>query len=678
MKAKKTMFHLLSLGMCAMLACSAAVGLTACGKDKGDSGAYVEKEIGDMLTAKNAYKVVIPDDATATEEYAASEIASYFQQVSGRELQVVKESGLTLAEDSSYISLGDTQIFAEAEKKHGDVDLSKKALNEDGFAIFTYGNNVFINGYNDRGVMYGAFEFIEHTLGVKFLTYDYTHVPTLSKITLNSYDQAYTPAFKQRAYLNTSVFSKKTEYVAHMRFNTDYCIMPESMGGTTAWHDFGNPSHTFPAIVPEDDFKDGTGELKTEYRDAFAHTAADDGSLIPYKATDGKLLDLCYTSGINADGTGNTADTTSAFFLVLESMKQLVLEDEDAEWYMLGQADRPSGCPCQRCKDARVSYEASGLMIRFVNAVNAELQSWIQAEGLDREINLCLFAYDYTERPPLDENGKVLDKTVIPADNVYIKYAPIHSIYYYALNDERQNDQTKGVYEDWAKVTSHLMTWTYATWYAESFWYYPTMQTFSDTMKLLYESGNEYTFVQGLYYEKNIYQQEIDAYVLSKLFWDLDANVTDLRNEFLYYYFGADAYENMVAFHDTIDINYTIIAASNANLVASTSSDFWSNTYWKVQTMNYLVDLFDRSITAVNNNSSLTMDQKEAYVRNLERAKLMPGYMRLYNAKRYGLDEANVTKLASDWVALAEKYGVRKTGEGAQYSLDAVKVKYDL
>ena len=344
---------------------------------------------------------------------------------------------------------------------------------------------------------------------------------------------------------------------------------------------------------------------------------------------------------------------------------------------MLGQADRPNGCPCDRCKSARQKYESSGLMIRFVNAVNAEIQSWIKSEGLNRNIKFCLFAYDYTERAPLDSKGNILDPSVVPSDNVYIKYAPIHSIYYYSLADERQNDETKGVYESWAKVTNHLMTWTYATWYDESFWFYPTMQTFADTVKLLYNSGNEYTFVQGLYYEKNIYQQDIDAYVLSKLFWNLDANVEEIRNEFLYYYFGEDAYENMLDFHRIIDMNYAMIAA-DGGVMLSYSGNFWSDKYWKIQTMNNLVDLFEDSIQKVNNNANLSTSQKSAYIANLERAELMPMYMRLFNAKRYGMDETNVTRLATEWINRAEKYGVLKTGENAALTIEAVKVKYGI
>ncbi len=660
-----------------ILVCSLGTSACTCSGEKEETNAFVSVEIGEMTTATNPYKVVIPKEASATVEYSANEIKSYYKQVTGEDMEIVTDENLTLTEDSSFISIGDTTIFSSAQDKHGAVDLSAKALNQDGFAIFTYGNNVIINAYNDRGLMYGAFEFIEQTFGVKFLTADYTYVPKKDTVTLWSYGKSYVPAFSQRAYLNSAVFSNKYEYVAHMRYNTDYCRMPENMGGSTKWYNFGNPAHTIPGIVPTEDYLDSTtGEIVTEYKDAFAHTGTGD-EMVTFKHSDGTVLDICYTSGVNADGTFDKGNTKSAVALVVEGLKERILEDEDAEWFMVGQADRNTSCPCPRCSEARNQYMASGVMVRFINCVNAQLQAWIAENNMQRTVNLCMFAYDYNEQAPLNTQGEVIDPTVVPAENVWVKYAPIHSIYYYSINDEKQNDQTKGVYEDWAKVTNRLMTWTYATWYSNYFWYYPTMQTFTDTMKLLKASGNEYTFVQGIYSEKYAYQQDMDSYVLSKLFWDLDADVEELRNEFLRYYFGEAAYENMVLYHDTMDLNYRYIAEEDANLL-SYAGDYWMSTYWNLKFMNNMVDLFDKSIEAVKADTSISEDDRAAYLTNLSIARLTPTWMRLYNAKRYGMDEENVTALAKEWITNAENFGVTRTGENAALTIEAVKVEYGI
>lgn len=122
-------------------------------------------------------------------------------------------------------------------------------------------------------------------------------------------------------------------------------------------------------------------------------------------------------------------------------------------------------------------------------------------------------------------------------------------------------------------------------------------------------------------------------------------------------------------------MNYAAIA-NDGGVMLSYAGNFWSDKYWKIQTMNNLVDLFENSIETVKANGNLSADQKAAYVANLERAALMPMYMRVYNAKRYGMDEENVKKLATEWVELAEKYGVQKTGENAALTIEAFKIKY--
>ena len=652
--------------------------LSSCNRQK-DDGEAVRENLGDMLNMGKDYQILLPDASNDTMEFAANEIQKYYKEATGVNLPIVKESAKT---NGYVISIGNTSSYDKARASHDSkktdekkINLTKEALNTDGFVIFTDDKNVYINAYNDRGLMYGSFEFLEDTLGVRFLTDYDTYVPNKNEVTLFSYDKTYVPQFPQRAYLNTAVFSNKKEYVAHMRFNTDYCVMPENMGGNTNWHPFGNPAHTIPIILNFNDYMGSDNQIKAKYRDAFAHSGTGDG-MVTTMASDGTVLDIDYTSGVKDDGTTDYEEHT-AVYLVTEALKKLIAEDTTSEWFMVGQADRPYGCPCERCQDARNKYNASGVLIRFVNAVNGKIQDWLKETNNNRTINICTFAYDYTEEAPLSSEGEILDPSVVPDDNVYIKYAPIHGAYYYAINDERQSDNTKGVYEKWAKVTNHLMTWDYSCYFKNSFWYYPCYQSYAQTMELFRETNNEYVFMQGPYYESNLYQQNLEAYIFSKLCWSPELDVEATRNEFLKYYFGEAAYEDILDFHRISESNYAMIAAEGAAMDTD-SGNFYSHEYWPLQMMNNLVQKFDDAISKTENNSSVSLDQKDLLISNLERAKLTPAWMRLYNSSRYGMDEENIYKLAQDWVDLATKYGVSKTGENSALTLDAVKVQYGL
>lgn len=644
-----------------------------------------ETVICDMLTQPTDYTVVIPSDYTKTEEYSAKQICAYYQEITGEKMEYVVDSQMLLTEESTYVSLGDTSLFELAEKEHGKVDLSETTLNTDGFYIFTHGKSVFINAFNDRGIMYGAFEFIENTLGVRFLTDDYTHVPKSDSILLKTYDKSYAPLFRQRTYLNTAVDKDDVEYTAHMRYNTDYCEMPDYMGGSTQWANLG-PSHTSFNIVNPDNYV--TGEtvsgmpgsivFQDEYKHVFAHTGSDEDADTMYIDVGGRyeVLDLCYSSGVNEDGTISDEEI-SAVKLSIEGLKKKILEDEEAEFFMFGQQDRTYGCACNRCKAVKESYKASGLMIRFINCVSDGIRAWMQEENINRNINFVIFAYSYNEYAPIDEDGKPLSSTVVPRDNVYIRYAPIHGMQYYSLNDERQDNETRGIYSDWGKLTDNLMVWTYHAYYAEYFWYLPTIQTMKDTLLLLKEVGTEYEFAQGCYEDTAIYEQWIESYVFSKLCWNIEADVENLRDEFLFYYFGADAFEYVAEFHNRVEDRYSLMS-TDPNVVID-SLDIFTADYWQYSFMNGLCGLFDDAIAATRANPALTAVQKQRYVQNLEKAKLTPMYMRLYNANSYvELTKEDVIFMAQEWIDLAESYGVTRYGEGSNRLLNVIKEKYNL
>ncbi len=101
--------------------------------------------------------------------------------------------------------------------------------------------------------------------------------------------------------------------------------------------------------------------------------------------------------------------------------------------------------------------------------------------------------------------------------------------------------------------------------------------------------------------------------------------------------------------------------------------------YWQYSLMNGVCGLFGEEIAATNANSKLTAVQRQRYVQNLEKAKLTPMYMRLYNANSYvELTKEDVIFMAQEWIDLAESYGVTRYGEGNNRLLNVIKDKYNL
>ena len=80
--------------------------------------------------------------------------------------------------------------------------------------------------------------------------------------------------------------------------------------------------------------------------------------------------------------------------------------------------------------------------------------------------------------------------------------------------------------------------------------------------------------------------------------------------------------------------------------------------------MNRFISYFDSAIEATRNDSKLTFAQKDAYVVNLEKAKMMPLWTRLRNCQEYrNITNDDRNSFANEFFNLCGKYGVKYTGE---------------
>ena len=646
--------------------------IASCGN--GNASASEERKLlGDMLSKD--YVILTKATPSETESYAAKELADTFYRCTSKNLEIVNETAPL--EGKHFISLGSTTYFENVAKSNSKIDLSKEALNEDGFYIYTNSENVYINGYNDRGVMYGVYEFLEDTLGVKYLSYDYTYYPTgLNEVNLYSYDKAYVPLFSQRAYLNTPVFENDYEYVGHMRFNTDYCIMPSNMGGSSLWHSFPVPGHTVGSILPYSDYlaggSDSSGNplIKEEYREIYQHRTVDGKNYSNWYLGS---LDLCYTNGV----TYNVGEANSTLNLMIESLKKILTEDTTCEFIHIGQADVASSCPCPHCSESAGQYRSSGVMIRFMNKLEEAVNSWLRETQNGREITFSMFAYSYNVQPPVNDDGEAIDETVIPNKRVAVKYAPIQAYYEYSLDDDRQNDNTRGQLQRWSKLGCDFMAWTYATVFSNYFCYIPHYQSMKNLLSELKAANVIYEFDQSLYDESSVFQQHLDAYIFSKLCWNIDLNVNDLVKEFCKYYFGVDAYEDVLAYQNAMDNHFAYMESKDVTVDGS--GTFFTSENYPYQFTKKACSYFEDAITKTKNNSNLDVTAKETYIAHLEKASLTPGYTMLTFAPYYdGFSDEMVSSLASDFFALCDKYGVKKYGENASLTISSLKKEYGI
>ena len=168
---KKSFRAILKNLCCGLLAIVTIFSCSVCGKDTDDNKVSVPMKYL-IQEGKCDYSIVIAENASETEEFAAEELAAFINDVTGANLSLKRDNEVAYSKTEKIISIGKNKL-----SKKAGITLSAEEVNTDGFAFKNVGDMIFINGYYDRGTLYGVYDFIEKYLGVKFLTYDTTYIP---------------------------------------------------------------------------------------------------------------------------------------------------------------------------------------------------------------------------------------------------------------------------------------------------------------------------------------------------------------------------------------------------------------------------------------------------------------------------------------------------------------------
>ena len=145
-----------------------------------DAGIDRTKIIAPLVeNGRTEYKIVHSANVTATEEYACEELQSLLYQSTGVALPIVSESLISYNDTNKIVSVGETGFL----EKSG-LNINREELSTDGFVLKTKGNGLYIYGNNQRGTLYGVYDFLEKIVGVKFIASDCTYVPELTTVDL--------------------------------------------------------------------------------------------------------------------------------------------------------------------------------------------------------------------------------------------------------------------------------------------------------------------------------------------------------------------------------------------------------------------------------------------------------------------------------------------------------------
>ena len=589
-----------------------------------------------MIIDKNNFlEYGILTDGTPSAEFAKKELQSFIEKACGFCLKDYDGQ-------AHYISLGNSEC---AQKIIADYDLSD--LNQEGFYILPQDGNVYIFGASAKSIIFGVYEFLEKYLGIRFLG-TYTHVPSCERIEIAEEVVKRVPISPQRLYLSLPGCEDRLASLRY-RFSADFTPDYSDLGIKSKWYTKIPTSHNSECFVPFHKYKDTHPEFFNEYCYNFFRTLT--------------VRELCYNNGLTEDGEWDESVETSVLSVATDSMMRFIEEDEEVEYFMFGCADNDDcRCRCAKCTAAREKYGEAGIMIVFMNAMIKKLRQRFAEKGKKFDKKLVTFAYSNTVEPPV-KDGKPICKQVIPDEALYMRYAPIRSNYAYGLEDEKQEETTHKQIEGWMTLTKNIMIWDYNVSYYQYFWYFPNLAYIKDNMKTYKRMGAHYIMKQGANNVTPVWHDDLHAYVSSKLFWDVDADVDSLVKEYVSLYYGPGA-EKVQAYIDEMEAFYEELKKDNFRLLVSghiMDQRYYSAELYPLAMLQAQEKMLEEGILAVE-NSNCSQEEKDTYIKHIKAVMLTPLFMIVRNAESY-FGEPNVAYEEKYW-AILDELGIKMSGEG--------------
>ncbi len=437
-----------------------------------------------------AWSIMVADDATPAERYAADELRTFLLECAGGSRPRV--AGDTRGR-SGHIFVGPGAVAGA-----GDLAFDAAGFGPEDLRVTVRGDGVAIAGGRPRGTLYGVYTFLEETLGVRFLTPDHTYVPRLDNgASLPTMDRICKPPFRFR----WSYFGEIAEdHVFATRMRTNTVQTEEHLGGKTP---IGLINHTFGRLMPWAEY----GEEHPDY----------------YNETDGErptnIWNDQYDPGVQLCTTH-----PDVVRIVTEKVLETLKREPNLANISVSQNDNSRKCECERCRaidEAEGSH--MGSLLTLVNAV---------ADAVAKEhrgVMVGTLAYDYSRKLPA---------TIRPRPNVQIQLCSIECCQTHPINDPDCAANSSFCHElrEWTAACDNVYVWTYVTNFHNYLIPCPNLRALGHNVRFFHENGVKGLFMQGP--AAGAEMGGLRNYVISNLIWDPTRDEKALIEEFLTLHYG--------------------------------------------------------------------------------------------------------------------------------------------
>jgi len=428
--------------------------------------------------------VLVAADATGSEKFAASELATFLTQATGTTINIVSKA------ERGAVRL----LVGEKAARLADRRFRALGLGEEGFVIRTVGNDLILAGGRPRGTLYAVYTFLEDEVGCRWWSTKVSTIPKRPTLTVADLDIRFVPQLEYRESFWFDALDG--DWAARNKCNGNSDRLDAKHGGRHTYEGF---VHTFYGLIPPGRYFKDHPEWFSEINGKRTHENAQ----------------LCLT---NEEMRRE----------LVKNLKARLRANPAATIASVSQNDCHGNCQCAKCAAIdREEGSPSGSLLRFVNAVAEDIEHDFPNVAIDT------LAYQYTRKPP---------KITKPRPNVIVRLCSIECSFSRPLADDR-NRAFRDDIEGWSKVCGRLYVWDYTTNFAHYILPHPNLRVLAPNIRFFVDHGVKGVFEQGAYQSYGSEMAELRGWVLAKLLWDPTRDPQKLIDEFLDGYYGPAAPE---------------------------------------------------------------------------------------------------------------------------------------
>ena len=436
------------------------------------------------LARLSGWDIVVADDAIASEIYAAEEFQEFFRQASDVKLPIVHK----IERWDKHVFIGPGEVMQAS-----PVGFSVEDLGPEDLHIVVRDNNIAIAGGRPRGTLYGVYAFLEDYLGVRFLTHDHTHVPSVGeRPVIVPVDRVYRPPF---ANYRNALYKASLQYpVFAVRTRNNAAHAAPKFGGVSA---FININHSLYRQVTINKY----GKEHPEYFGLWDGTRRNDAPHTHLCLTNADLIPIVTSAVLEEIG-----------FPSCVGRKNFSVSQNDTVWQY---------CQCEECAAIDGPEESHmGALLKFVNAVAD------QVAKTHPDVEIGTLAYGFSRKPP---------KTIKCRPNVEVNLTT-HGRCHVHLITERNcppNVQFLQELEGWSRICKNLYFWDYHFGAGHSLLPYPDLFFMKPNINTLVAHGVKGVFMQSDYQAATTELVDLRQHLMTRLLWNPDLNDREIIDEFV-------------------------------------------------------------------------------------------------------------------------------------------------